>query len=58
MSFLFSGIFAALFALILELTLGSIPGFDYTGMRTDINDPAILTPLTLALFALKARLVL
>lgn len=52
MSFLFSGIFAALFALILELTLGSIPGFDYTGMRTDINDPAILTPLTLALFAL------
>lgn len=52
MSFLFSGIFAALFALILELTLGSIPGFDDAETRTHINDPAILTPLTLVLFAL------
>lgn len=51
MPFLLGGIFAALFALVLELTLGLIPGFEYSESRTHLNGSLVFTSLTFSLFA-------
>ncbi len=50
-TFLIAGILASFFALVLELLLGSIPGFEYAEPRTGLTDPGTLAPLTLFLFA-------
>jgi hypothetical protein len=57
MVFLFTGIIAALFALVLELALGSIPGLDFFIPRPAIPDTQTLTPMLLLLFALIEEVV-